>query len=305
MPVVLNVIIRMEEMTNLFYANFMYQEAKFLLILSIALLISGTAFPQEGDKSFYLWRLHSISGEARLNGHYREQERIGLNFNEYQKSSFLSGGVFLKSNSSILHQNFLILDIDAGVMPETSRNRFIITPNQAEVSTLKKLGFNGTFLRQKKINFNLFGNYDESYSSRENLTDIKTLNRLWGGTLNYSNKVLPLSLNFSNKKWEERAIQDGRNYKMDQNTFGAQMNKNFTSHDRNELKYSHDENINVNQNLFRISNTTDNLDFSSFVNLGPKNKYKLNTLISDFSQRGYMNLKRFHAGENINILFII
>ena len=260
------------------------------------------AFTQDTNQSFHLWKLHSLSGEVNLNGHYREQEQIGLKFSEYQKSSNLSGGVLLRTNSSILHENFLVMDIDAGYMPETSHEKYIITPNQAEVRTAKKIGINGTFLRQKIVTFNLLWNYDESYSTRENITDIKTLSSHWGGSLNYLNKVIPLTFIFSNRKMEQLEIQDKRKYTIDEMSFGTQMTKSFTRHDKNELRYSHDENVNVNQNLLRLANTTDHINFTSFVNLGSKKTYNLNTFISDFNQHGNVNMRQIQANENISIL---
>ena len=278
----------------------MRKKAIYRLLLPILLVWPGFAHSQKAERSFYLWKLHSFSGEASFNGLYRAQERSGLNIYENQKSSYFSGGVLLKTNSSILNQNFLILDIDAGYMPETSRDNFIIIPDQAEVRTLKKLGIGASFLRQKKITFNLLADYGESYSSRENLTDIKALNKHWGGTLAYASKFLPVTVDFHSRKWEENEIQTGRRYTLDQNTFGARMSKSFTSHDRNDFKYTHDDNVNVNQNLFRIANTIDNLEFISFIHLDSQQKYTLNTMISDWNQGGNMILKRVQASETFN-----
>lgn len=280
----------------------MNKMAKYLLVLPIILVMSGFAISQTENKKFYLWKLHSIRGEARLNGLYRELERIGLNFKEYQKSSYLSGGLFLSTNSSILNKNFLDLDIDAGYMPETSKEDFIVIPDQAELRTMKKLGISASFLKQKKVTLNLFGNYDENYSSRENLTDIKSINKHFGGTLSYANKFLPVTIDFHNRKWYEKEVQTDRRYTLDQNTFGARTYKSFGKLDRSEFKFSHDENVSVNQNLFRVANTIDNVDFVSSVYLDAKKKYSLNTLVSNFNQKGTTNLKRFQASENVNVL---
>lgn len=285
-------------MTASSYVNAMRLKKKYIFVPILSLLISGNAISQ--NEAFHFWKLHSLSGEAKLYGHYREQERNGLNFKEFQKSSFYSGGLLLRTSSSIVHPNFLMLDIDAGYTPESSRDKFIITPNQAEVRTLKKIGINGQFLQQKKVSLNFFENYDESYSTRENLSNIKSKNRLLGGILNLNNKIIPITFNASSRKWDEEEVKSGRKYTLDQNTYGAQMSKSFSAHDRNSFKYSHDEYVNINQNLFRIANTTENLDFTSYVSLGSKRKFNLNTLVSDFNQRGNMNLRRLQASENIN-----
>jgi len=279
----------------------MIQKVQYPTILSILLVWSGIGYSQNNGNSFSLWKLNSVSGEVTLNGQYREQQRTGININENQKSSYLSGGLLLKTNSSIIHPNFLVLDIDAAYMPETRRDKFIIIPDQAEVRTFKKLDIGASFFKEKKITLDLYGNFDQSFSSRENLTNVKSTNKHWGGTLGYNSKILPIVLDFHSRKWEEEEVQTGRTYKMDQNIFGARMSKAFTKYDRNEIRYSHDENTNSNQNLFRISNTIDNLEFVSYIGLGSKEKYNLTTMISDFNQHGISNLKRFQASENITI----
>ena len=193
-----------------------------------------------------------------------------------------------------------MLDVDAGYMPETSRNKFLVIPDQSEVRTVKKIGFGAAFFKQKTINLNLFGNYDESYSSRENLTDIKSINKHWGATLGYSNKYLPITLDFHNREWVEEEIQTGRKYTLNQKIFGARLSRSFTKRDRNELRYSHDENVSLNQNLFRIANTVDNIDFLSYISLDAKQKYNLNTMVTKYNQYGNTNLKRFQINEAFN-----
>ena len=272
-----------------------------MLVLPIVLVLSVNVFSQNNNRSFYFWKLHTLSGEVILNGHYREQERIGPGINEYQKSTYIAGGVLLKTTSSILHPDFLTLDIEAGYVPESSRNNYIVMPDQAEVRTLKKLGgITATFFRQKNITFNIFGNYDERYFSRENLTDIKSSQKELGYALNYNNKYLPLTVEFRSKKWEETEVQTSRKYKLDQNLFSARLHKSFTKSDKNELRYSHDNNLSINQNLYRVANTIDNIEFTSHINLDTKQKYSLHSMVSSFNQYGNLTMKRFQVNESVN-----
>jgi hypothetical protein len=276
----------------------MILRAKYMIIAPIILALSCNVLAQSNGKSMYFWRLNSVSGEARLEAHYREQEQIGVSINETQKSSFLSGGLLIRTNSSILHPNFMVLDVDAGFFPATSRDTYIVVPDQSEVRTVKKLDVTALFFKQKPINISLFGNFDESYSTRENLTDVKTVNRHLGTSLVYSNKFLPVTFDFHSRKWDEKEIQTGRSYTLDQKLFNASAIKSFTKRDRNEFRYSHDDNVNVNQNLYRVANTIDNIDFYSRINLDAKQKYNLNTTVSNISQYGNINLKRFQASES-------
>jgi len=292
--------IRMEAKTDMLYVKPMFNKVKYWVLLPLLMAISGSALSQSMSKNIYFWKLHSVTGEARLLGLYREQERIGTGIDEYQKSAYLSGGLLIRTNSSFIHPNFLTLDLDAGYFPSTSRDNFIVVPDQAEVRTLKKLDIGAAFFKQKNTTINLFGNFDESYSTRENLTDIKSINKHYGGIFGYSNKFLPLTIDVHKRSWKEVEIQTGRQYTLDQTIFGARLSKSFSSRDKSELRYSHDENVNINQNLFRVSNTVDNIDFTSHINLDAKQKYNLNTLISNFNQRGFTTLQRFQASEFMN-----
>lgn len=292
----------MEVIIKIFYVKSMKSiELKYFILL-IVLVISTQAFSQNKKNPFYLWKLNTISGEARFNGFIREQERVGLNFNDNQKSSFLSGGMFLNTTSSVLHKNFLLLDINAAFMPEKSNDIFIISPDQSEVRTTKKLDVGATFFNGKKISLNLFNNYNESYSSRENITDIKSTNSNFGIAFSFTNKFLPFSLFFNKRKWNEEELNNGKIYKIEQKIFGAQLSKSFTKFDRNELKYSHDENMSINQNLFRIANTTDNFDFVNQIYLDLKKKYSFNTIITNINQKGIANINRFQINESVSFI---
>jgi len=287
----------MGETTITFYAEKMKGTVKYALMLPILLALSFNAYSQNGNNTLYFWKFHAVSGEARLNGLYREQERTGRDFNEYQKSAYLSGGLMLNAQSSILHQNFLMLNLNAGYFPETSRDNFIVVPDQSEVRTTKKLGFDATFLKQKKITLNAFGNYDESYSSREYLTDIRSVSRIAGAELGYSNSYLPLTMKIQRRSWDEEEIKTGRKYSLDQKLFEARLSGSFSKRGKSELNFSHDENVNVNQNLLRVASTIDHIEFYNSLYLNSGHDYNLITRVSDFIQSGNSDLNRFQASE--------
>jgi hypothetical protein len=285
----------MVEKTDMLYADTMKKNATYMIMIPMILVLSGNAFSQNGDKSMYFWRFNSVSGQVGLIGRYREEYRVVSDINDSKQSYYLTGGIELKTNSSVLNPNFLVLDIDGAYMPETNRQNYIVTPDQAEIRTVKKISLGASFFQQKDITLNLFADYNESYSTRENLTDIKSINKHWGALFGYNNRYLPFTLDFHSRKWDETEIQTGRRYSMDQKLFEARTIKSFTKRDRSEFSYSHDYNLNLNQNMFRVENTIDNIEFISHVKLDTKEKYNLNTVISNLNQYGFTNLKRFQA----------
>jgi len=279
----------------------MGKNIRYRLVFLFVTVLSLSSLAQNGDSPFHLWKPNCVSGELRLNGFYREQERIGRDINEYQKSTFMSGGLMLRTNGSVIHPNFMVLDVSAAYMPETRKENFIVIPDQSEVRTVKKLDVSAHFLQHKKVNINLFGNFDESYSTRENLTDIKTKNQHLGASLGYNNRLLPLTIDFHSRKWDEEEISTKRHYTLDQNIFNARVNRSFSRHDRSELRYSHDENVSVNQNLYRVANTIDNVEFNNNLNFGSEQRLNFNTVVMNHNQHGNIFLKRFQASEYLNV----
>lgn len=240
-----------------------------------------------------------MSGEVRAKGLYREQERIGIGFSDYQYSSYLTGGVLLKTKSYFVHSNFLTFDADAGYYPETSRDNYIVVPDQAEVRTMKKLDLRASFFNQKKANFTAYANFDESYQNRENLTDVKSNSQQWGGVFNYNNKILPFSVNFHQREWKQKEVATGRKYSMDEIGVLAKANKSFTLRDKHELTFSHNEYVNINENNLRIKNTVENISLHNYVAFDSKKKYTFNSMISNYSMIGNVDHSRFQVLENL------
>ncbi len=276
---------------------------RLLKAMAAVLLVAGyseSVIGQTDGGNLYFMKLHSYSGEARLDGFYREKERTFLEYQEAHKSSNLSGGLKLRATTSVLHPNFMMLDMDGAYMPETRRENFIMVPDQSEVRTIKKIGASARFFQNRIVNFAMFGSYDQGYSTRENLTNIKSTGKHWGGNLGCINKVLPVTFDFQSHKWDEEELQSARKYNHDQQSFSARTYKSFTSRDRSELRFSHDELVNINQNRYRVGNINNTLDFTNSLSLDSAKRYRMNTLINNFNQHGTSNLNRFQAGELID-----
>lgn len=253
---------------------------------------------QNQPSSFIFWKLNSVSGEVGLKGFYREQELIRNDFKESQKSTFGSAWLLLKTKSYFLHPNFLILNVDAGYSPQTIRDNFLIIPDRSEVNTLKKLDTRATFFEQKKISLTAFANFNESYSNRENLSNIKTNSQNLGGMFSLSNKILPLSLTYQEEKWNELETESKHEFKYDQKSMESFISRSFGTMDRNEIHYKHNESIYRDDVLFQIQNTTDNVYLNNNLFFDKKRNYNFNSMISLMNQQGNDNFTRYQAYEN-------
>ncbi len=274
---------------------------KFISFSFILCLWNVHVFSQNNIDHFSFWKLNSISGDVKLNGFYREEVRDWLGYHDLLKSNFLSGGLALRTNSYFLHPDFLNIELDAAYMPESSRNVYLVAPDLSEVQTIKKIGLGATFFNNKKLTLHIVGNYDDGYATRENLTNLRSINQMYGAMLSFNNRILPVYFDLYNRKWNQTEIQTGKSDQFNQSLFSARALKSITNYDRSELRYSHEINSNINQNLFHLNNTSDIIDFVNRLDFDKKQKYSLNTMISNVSQYGNLNWKRFQAFEFLNL----
>ncbi len=276
-------------------------KAKHFILFIIYLFAPGFGFAQKSPDSFRLFGIRAYSGELSFKGFYRNREQSGERIVEKQQSYYYAGGIMLNASTYLLHPNFCELELGAGYMPESNRDNFMASPDQSEVRTVKKLNLIASFFNRKKINVVGTANFDESYAKRENLTDIKTTNKYLGGSLVYSNKYIPVTLDFYRRKLVQTEIQTHRVLNIDQTHFEGRAEQSFTANDRQLLTYSHKINSNMNENNFFMTNTIDDVNFTSNISLGPKKIFTFNTTVSNIYQHGSTYFNRFQAMENLFI----
>ncbi len=273
----------------------------------IILLFSVYSFSQESTTETTFWKLASLSGELNLNGSYWDQETNRNNFHELQENSFLSGSLFLNSNSYFWHPNFLSLDLNVGYSPETGQRLSLVIPDRNELNTLKKLYVKASFFQHNAFNFNMYVNINENYNNRENLTNLKASFKNWGGLLNYSNKVVPITVSYSQGRGEQEELQTGRDYITEQNNFETRATKSFGANDRNQFVFSHNkytykDNLllsNQNQNSNMVKNDITRWSLNNNLFFDSKRNYSFNSLVSNEKQIGNFNYERFQVLENV------
>ena len=272
-------------------------ERIYLIRIFCLLLVSGNIVAQKNPESFRFFGVRGYSGELGLRAFYRDMDHKNENYADSQKSYYYSGGLMLNASTSILHPNFCQVELGAGHMPEAGRDNNLVSPDFSEVRTLKKLNILASFLNQKKITFITAANYDESYARRENLTDIKTTNKYLGGSVNYTNKFVPVTLDFYKRKLIQTEIQTGRILQIDQTNVEARAEQSFTGNDRQQFIYSHKFSSNLNEKRFYTANYFDEINFYSNIGLGAKKLFVFNTTLSDINQHGSYRYSRLHAME--------
>ncbi len=271
------------------------------------LLISFFSYSQNSTNKTTFWKLNYYSGEVTLYGSYWDQVTVRNNNIIDERSQLYSAGLLLNTNSYFYHPNFLLLDFNIGYSPDTGQRYSLVIPNRNETHSLKKLYIKTAFLQRNNLNFNFFINYNENYSNRENLTNIKTKYYTYGGGLNYSNKIAPLFISYNRGKGEQEELQTKRIFKTERNNLDARVTKTFGQYDKNEFRFSHSEytyddsfingSTNPNSNLIESNITTMSLVNNLFFDT--KKNYNLRSRILNDNQIGNINFKRFQVLENL------
>jgi hypothetical protein len=270
-------------------------------ILYIFLLMSlpVLCYSQGSPAGRRFWQLDVLNGALQLGGSYRYLAGTTNEIYNTQKSSLLYGGVMLNTSSHFWHPNFLWIDLGGEYNPEKGQDLYLIVPDQSEVRTLKKLNAAATFFRQKNLNFGGFINLNQSYNNRENLYNIRSNSSNWGGNFTYTNKFLPILVNYRQDKWNDHEMQTGRTFDTRQSTLEADLRKSFSSRDNNELRYSHNEYSRKDVNMVRTANSSDIITLNDIVSFDSHKDYLLTSFISGTDQRGNDAFLRIQADENM------
>ncbi len=258
-------------------------------------------YGQNDNNSFQPWNLTSISGAVRIKGNYREQNEAINNFSDFSKNSFFTGGVLLNTRSSVWHPNFLLLDVGGEFNPGTNQQKYIVSPDRSEVLTSKKIDLRATFFSKKVMSLSGFVNYSQNFVNREHLTNIKTNRKQWGASYSFRNKFLPLSINYSNRKWNQKETLTGRITKNDHKSFHGRISKSFPNGGNHELVYSHNNYLNEDYNSVLTINRIDNIYLNNSIFLDPQQNYLFRSRISNLNQKGAIDYSRLQVLEDVSL----
>jgi len=265
------------------------------VIIGLPLMVSA----QGNGNTTGGWKFTTLDGEVFLKGTYRDRESWENAIYELQKSAYFSGGLKLNTKSYIWHPNFLLLELGGEYAPESNMDEYLVSPDFSEVRTLKGLNGGVTLFNNKPVTLNTWGRWSDTYSSRENLTNIQTNSLAWGSSLYLRSKFLPLNLTYSSNKWDQNEIDIGRTYITEQENFEASTQKSFGQRDQNELRYTHDRYYRREPSLFETENFTDNIRLTNSIFLDKNRNNSFRSLIYDYNRRGSQQFHIFNVTENI------
>lgn len=268
-------------------------------LLFILILLPIELIAQNGVTPFRLWELMSKSGTFNVRGHYRELDVSDTELINSSQNSFYSGGLKFNTRSSVLHSNFLALDVGGEYNTGTNRENYLVSPDHAESLTTKKLNLRGGFFEKKPMNISTYLNLNQNYTNREYVNSTKTDSEQWGLNYSFRNKIAPINVSYSRGKWNQREVETGRTIRNRQSTLRSNATTSFSSSDSHDLGYSHSEYVNRNINLTKLVNKVDKIYLNNNVFFDAEKKYSYRSSISNLHQEGTYGLDRFIVRQNI------
>ncbi len=262
-------------------------------------LFAMQGFAQNTSYPRRLWKLTDVTGELKLKGQYRKQHTTINDFSEFQKSKYFTGSIILNTKNYIWHPNFMTLDIGGEYSPESNIEDYIVTPDQAEIRTLKGLNIKSTFFSNSLVTISTLFSFNENYSNRENLTNLKSNGKRWGSSLLLKLKNLPITINYEDLKFNQKEIETGFSYKMEQKNLNVNAIKSFGKNDRTEMRYTNSDYIRKEYNNSQLRNQNNNISLQSQIYFDSEKKYLFNSYLYNNNQAGNNNYNIFNVTESL------
>ena len=270
-----------------------------ILIAFMILLPPTECYSQSSILQLGLWNISALSGEVKLGALYGTGDINTYGIKNKINTFNYYGGLLVKSSSYIWNPNFLTVDIDGGYYPESRQDLYLVSPNVYNVINTQKLHIRTTLFPKKQITLTTYLNFDNSYDSRENLTDIKTKSKSYGGTSSYRNSIVPLTFAYNQTEWDSKEILSGRDFYYNQKSIEGRATRSLGQSDKNDLLYTHYDYLREDYSLYAIRNISDNLQLMNGYYLDSAHRSYFNSNIMGTTQRGNDSFNQFRANENL------
>ncbi|NOY37459.1 MAG: hypothetical protein GXO83_07765 [Chlorobi bacterium] len=248
-----------------------------------------------------LWHQQSLTGKVQLEGLFRQQNNIIRDFTDTQKSKYYIAGIQINSKSYLWQPDIITLDFSGEFNPETRDEKYIRIPNRSEVRTLNKLDLQTTIFSGKPVTISSYVNLNQSYFNRENLTNVKSVNKNYGGRISLNNKFLPVTLTYRDLNWDQKETETGREFSMNQNNLETRISKAFGSLNRNEFIYNHDKYIYTYTDQDTVVNNIDQITLNNTLFFDKTKKYNFSSRVNYYNQKGEHTFERFDGFESIKL----
>ena len=275
---------------------------KNILILNFYIIPVITVSYGQDDPlwSIGLWEINTVKGSFSVEGIYRTQKDILKDNNSsIMNTSMFRGNIKLSSNSYLWNPNFLSLDLDMEYTPNKYSENYIVVPLRSESNTTKRLYASTTIFNSLPVTISLFGNYSNSYTSRDFSNDIQYDQKILGGTLLLKNDFLPMNINYTNTKWSETEIKTANSFNYSSNNFSLGTKKDFGSISKNSFSFNHDDISTQNYESKILNNKITNAILNDRLTFDKDGSRNLSSVLSYYNSIGYQNFARIQEAIDL------
>jgi hypothetical protein len=275
-----------------------------LYIQLIMVTISSTShlFGQVSKVPIKFWDLQSIDGVIGFEGEYKTQDiELRSNYSDNLKSSKMVGKLGLNTQSYFYHPNLISLDTEMEYNPGTSKDKYLIIPDRADVSTGERARGLITFMRTQPVIVTGNANFAHHYTSRENTTNIETYNTGFGGGLRYRNDFAPISISYRKENIDQRELQTDREYLTKRENIRANSELSLGDFDKTRLSYTFDNYDRQYYSSLKTRSKVSSLQLNSNVYLDSTKINTLNSNISYSLNSGDFESNRLQINESLNL----
>jgi hypothetical protein len=276
---------------------------KIIALLLILFTVNGHAQLYNGYE-VSPWSLMEFSGGVGLQGMYGTS-KVENDFSllDKQERSAFSGVANFNSKSYVWHPNLLVLDIGASYNPGVRKIFQITRPDYASSQNSKTLDVSALFFREKKVSFSTRANVSESYSNIENLSNSKTNNTNFGGSLRYINNFATLNIVYDVRKSKAKYSNTDRVLDRTGNSIQLYTSKSWKWYINTTLSVVHrkDDNTFFAENPFITE--TDRATLSNDIYFTRNKSSSLFSRIDYFKQQISGDFNRLSFFERLNTKF--
>ncbi len=251
-----------------------------------------------------LFHIKSANGSMSLLGQYRTQYDEQRNNFKSRMESYLYTGMFnLNTNNYLWHPNFMELGIGLNYNPGAHKENYIILPNRSESVNAEGYNINATILKALPINLNLFTNSGKSYTSRDQANDLEMFTSGYGGTVNFINNFMPVTVGYNNTKWDQTELLTKRKYSNNSKIILANTNLNVGSFNENTLSLSINDTKSNTTGSEKIRNKISDVVLNNKVFFDKEKKNTFSSFLTLQKIEGYQQLDRIDENLSLNIIF--
>ncbi|NOX18906.1 MAG: hypothetical protein GXO87_11565 [Chlorobi bacterium] len=222
-------------------------------------------------------------------------------FSEEQKSSQFNGAFSFESESTILHPNFLVVDLNAMFRPGTRHDNFIVAPDQAATTTAERVGARANIFNNRPLSGSFYFNYDHSFVRRDFASNIENYRRNLGAYAYYRTFIGNFNFNYNYDDWLQNEVELQRFYASKIHTLNLSVIQKFGKDFSNKLSLQYgDYYRKYTANNLIIANQTFNADLNTSAVFNFATQIRWFSLISYNKQIGYDRRNRINVNESFS-----